>query len=202
MLAWLSLVCVITTFVAQVYKLLDNDINLTLLSAIFKTSLIMLFFALALSWVKELSDNVIPSPAAIFLSLNRIKNSKNKFDHLVTITGIPGKSEPFLLTQALFNLLLNFASNRKRGTDWLNIKPKNDPHTDKVYDIKDHNEIRRLNQALTEGLFGKDQWSKEQHELPLKSAIFDLSEKRNRKIRLAIPPENIFLTEELESTQN
>ncbi|MEL6556938.1 MAG: hypothetical protein AAFQ94_02065 [Bacteroidota bacterium] len=202
MLAWLSLICVITTFAAQVYKMLDNDINLTLLSAIFKTTLIMLFFALALSWVKELSDNVIPPSAAIFLSLERKKNPRDKFDHLVTLTGIPGKTEPFLLSQALFNLLLTFAGNRKDGKDWLVIKPKNDPHTDKDYDIRDHNEIRRLNQALTEGIFGKNQWSKEKHELPLKSALFDLSENRNRKIRLAIPPENIFISEELTSADS
>ena len=46
-LAWLSLICILITFIAQLYKLTDRNINLTLFSAIFKTSLIMIFFALA-----------------------------------------------------------------------------------------------------------------------------------------------------------
>lgn len=196
MLAWLSLVCVFTTFAAQVYKLLDSDLNLTLLSAIFKTSLIMLFFALALSWVKDLSENIIPAPKAIFLSLNRMKNEKNRFDHLVTITGIPGKTEPFTLSQTLFGLLLRFAAERKNTDGWLLIKPKKDPRPEKEYDIRDHNEIRRLNQAMVEGVFGKE-WSKDLHELPFKTSFFDLSENRNRKIRLAIPADNIIIAEEL-----
>ncbi|MGB3465296.1 MAG: hypothetical protein WBA74_08500 [Cyclobacteriaceae bacterium] len=199
MLAWLSMLCIITTFVAQIYKLLASDINLTLLSAIFKTSLIMLFFALALSWVKDLSENVIPDCASLFITLSRIKNENNKFDHQLTIIGVPGKSEPFAISQTLFGLMLKFAMCKKKGDGWLHIKPKNDPRSEKVYDIRDHNEIRRLNQALTEGIFGKD-WNKELHELPLKAAVFDLSENRNRKIRLAIPAENIMIAEELVAT--
>ena len=47
-LAWLSLVCILITLLAQFYKLKGASVNLTLFSAIFKTSLIMIFFALAL----------------------------------------------------------------------------------------------------------------------------------------------------------
>jgi len=49
-LAGLSILVILFTLLAQFYKLTDSNFDL-LFSAIFKTSLIMLFFALALSWV-------------------------------------------------------------------------------------------------------------------------------------------------------
>ena len=72
-LAFLSLLCTLFTFWAQLQKLTPLDTSLILYSSIFKTSLIMLFFALALSWVKELSENVIPPSIALSLKLERIK---------------------------------------------------------------------------------------------------------------------------------
>ena len=59
------------------------------------------------------------------------------------------------------------------------------------YDINDHNEIKRLLQSLLDGLFGLSAWTKEQHYVPLKEGLFELSHKRERKIRLKLLPENI-----------
>ena len=56
MLAYLSIVCILVTLSAEVLKLTGTNLNMLLLSAIFKTSLIMIFFALAMSWVKELAE--------------------------------------------------------------------------------------------------------------------------------------------------
>ena len=195
MLAWLSLICIITTLIAQLYKLTGSAVNLTLFSAIFKTTLIMLFFALALSWVKELSSILIPDSKYLFLSFDRVKNEKQKFDHYILLKGIPGKDQAIAVSQSHFNLLLKFAQKNVSNSGWLEVKPKNDPRPNQQYDIKDHNEVKRLTTALLDGLFGKNQWTKEQHETPLKQAIFDTS--KERKIALAIPKENIIIPAEL-----
>ena len=187
-LSWLSLLCILITLAAQFYKLTDAGINLTLFSAIFKTCLIMLFFALALSWVKELSENVIPGA-------NQLKLDFNKKNREVYVGGLPGEAKRrIVLTPALFELFYRFAERRKKEKDpWLEIKPKNFDGKNKLYDIKDHNEIKRLLFALLDGLFGKHSWSKEHHLNPLKNSLFEMSEKRVRKIRLALPAENISL---------
>lgn len=187
-LSWLSLVCVLITLVAQFYKLTDAAVNLTLFSAIFKTSLIMLFFALALSWVKELSENVIPVREQMRIIFGKKEKS-------VQLEGFPGETErKVVLSPASFDLFYKFAERKKNSSeDWLEIKPKNFEGSNKEYDIKDHNEIKRLLLSLLDGLFGKDNWSQELHHRPLKNALFEMSEKRERKIRLALPSENISL---------
>jgi hypothetical protein len=194
LLAWLSLVCIGITLVAQFYKLMDAPVNLNLFSAIFKTCLIMLFFALALSWVKELSENILPKASAFKIRFERKKNSE-KLRKLVYIQGIPGKPEREInLTPNVYDLLLTFSKCKKEPNDnWLEIRPKNFDAGKKQYDINDYNEIKRLLAGLLDGLFGKGNWTQEQHFVPLKKVLFELSEKRERKIRLAIPPENISL---------
>ena len=195
-LAWLSIFCIITTFIAQAYKLTDSEINLILFSAIFKTCLIMIFFALALSWVKELAENIIPSSSALSLGFNR-QLVGNKIINLVHITGIPGRTDPVKLSPHAFELLLTFGKKKLAGDQWLEIKPKHESRSNRQYDIKDHNEIRRMVVGLLEGLFGKDNWTREQHEIPLKSSLFEMSESRERKIRLALRQENISIGTEL-----
>jgi len=187
-LSWLSIVCVLITLVAQFYKLTNAEVNLTLFSAIFKTSLIMLFFALALSWVKELSENVIPTK-------ERLKIVFDKKERSVRLEGFPGEIErKVILSPASFDLFYKFAERKKDvSKDWLEIKSKNFEGSTKDYDIKDHNEIKRLLLSVLDGLFGKDNWSQEHHLKPLKNSLFEMSEKRERKIRLAIPSENISL---------
>ncbi len=78
---------------------------------------------------------------------------------------------------------------------WLEIKPKHNPRPDRDYEINDHNEIKRLTTTLLDGIYGKNNWRKEVHEAPFKSQIYDLSRKRERKISLAIPAENLQIAE-------
>ena len=193
LLAWLSLGTVVISIIAQLYKLTDASVNLNLFSAIFKTSLIMLFFALALSWVKELAENVIPEAHQFHLRFKREKLA-GKVQLKVFIKGLPGGNErEVLLTPALYQLLFEFARRKKEGVDpWLEIKPKNFDRS-KTYDINDHNEIKRLLSALLDGVFGKENWTRDHHQIPLKNALFEMSEKRERRIQLALPAENIKL---------
>ncbi|MCB0704273.1 MAG: hypothetical protein KDC34_03150 [Saprospiraceae bacterium] len=191
-LAWLSLVCVLITFAAQVYKLTGSYIDLNLFSAIFKSTLIMIFFALALSWVKELAENIIPEPRQFHLVFERVKEDSGKFVGQVSLNGIPGKTPQIIpLTPALFEVFLAFAERQKTSDGWLEIKPKGDSRTGKSYDIRDYNEVKRLVHALLDGLFGKGRWTKELHELPLRTALFETAASRDRRIRLRIPAENI-----------
>ena len=76
----------------------------------------------------------------------------------------------------------------------MEIKPKNVKYVEQAYDINDHNQIKRLLSALLDGLFGKGNWAKDQHLDPFKNTLFELSEKRERKIRLGLPKENIQLS--------
>lgn len=194
-LAWLSLICILITFVAQLYKLTDWYSNQLLLAAIFKTSLIMIFFALALSWVKELAENVIPKPQQLFLSFEAYKQADGRLEQQVLLKGLPGLIDRRItLTPALYELLLKFARRRVAEAEgWLEIKPKSEGRTGKSYDINDHNEIKRLLTALLDGIFGRDQWAERQHLQPLKQSLFERSKKRGRRVRLALPAENISL---------
>jgi hypothetical protein len=196
MLAWLSLVCILITFVAQLFKLTASDIDLNLFSAIFKTSLIMIFFALALSWVKELAEDIIPASGQLFLEMKEQRGEAGKLQYTVSLRGLPGETRTVHLTPALYELLKKFAGKKlEDGEGWMEIKPKHDGRQGKVYDIRDHNEIKRLVVALLDGIFGKDMWTRTQHEEPLRNAMFERSPKRERKIRLRIPAENISVEE-------
>ncbi len=193
-LAYLSLICIGITLLAQIYKLTGSTINLTLFSAIFKTCLIMIFFALALSWVKELSENVIPSSERIGLGFES-KRRNDTIERSVIFEGfLGGAARKVSLTTSQYDLMYHFAETRKNEeAGWLEIKPRNSPKGDKQYDINDYNEVKRLLIVLLDGLFGKGNWSKENHLEPLKNTLFELSKKRERKIRLNLLPENIQL---------
>lgn len=193
MLSWLAIICIIITLIAQLYKLTNSTVSLTLFSSIFKSCLIMLFFALALSWVKELSENILPRANQLFLNFKKEKNKDGKLKHLVVIKGFSVIDKRIVvLTPALYELFLKFALRKKmKGNDWLEIKPKNFEHVQKSFDINDYNQIKRLLFALLDGIYGKGNWTKELHLDPLKKTLFEMSEKRERKIRLSIPETNI-----------
>ena len=191
-LAYLSAVSLLITLVAQIYKFSGSEINMLLLSAIFKTTLIMIFFALALSWVRELSENIIPSPRNLFLSLYHLKND-DRYDHIVELKGLMDKEvRTIKLSSSSFELLSKFVKARMSSRDqWLEIKPKTDSRTTKDYSINDYNELKRLMIGLLDGIFGKNGWTRDQHENILKDTFFEMSPKRERKIKLRIPPENL-----------
>ena len=74
----------------------------------------MIFFALALSWVKELTEVVKPNAQRLFLSFNKEKNENGKLISAVQIKGFPGKDLVNIpLTPVLYDLLYTFAEKRK-----------------------------------------------------------------------------------------
>ena len=114
---------------------------------------------------------------------------------MVQVKGFPGHQERRVaLSPTNFDLLLKFAQRKtEEEGGWLEIKPKGESRSQKVYDIRDYNEVKRLLMALLDGIFGKDNWAKNQHLEPLKNSLFEMSKKRERKIRLALPKENLRL---------
>jgi len=194
LLAYLSMICIAITFASQILKLGNFDINTLLLSAIFKTSLIMIFFALALSWIKDLTETLQLNTRDLSFDFALADNKENR--HMVGVSGINNLNNGKLkLTRGQYNLFKTFAEKRHANTKngWLEIKPKSETRSSKVYDINDHNEVKRLLHGLLDEIYGKGLWSKIQHEEPLKESLFEQSDTEDRKIRLKITPENLSL---------
>lgn len=192
-LAILSVSCIVFIFAAQIFKLSDNALYQLMFSAIFKTNLIMIFFALALSWVKDLTDKIIANPLQVKLSMSIKKLANGKFTHLVSFNGLFEENKEIAISPSHYQLLKKFVDKRKSNQGgWLEIKPKN---AQKIqdYEIKDYNEIKRLIHAILDGYFGKSSWTKEQHEMPLKSILLEKSTEKERMIRLSLPPENLTI---------
>ncbi len=183
LLAYLSLICILITFTAQIYKITGNELDMRLFSAIFKSTLIMIFFALAMSWVKDLSDSLVPASSGLRLGL---------LGKEVNLVGIPGKGKmSFVISNAQYDLLTEFCKAKHKGNAWLEIKPKSQRKNQKIYPISDHNEIKRLTIAILDGIYGKNNWTKEQHEVPFKSSFYETPKDEVRKIRLALPANNV-----------
>lgn len=195
LLAYLSVVCIITTFAAQLFKLTSLEENQILFSAIFKTSLIMIFFALALSWVKDLTERIAIKSEDIYFHLSKVKTGRTFQNTLATRGILDGSTKTINLTNKNYDLLSRFVTKRKSG-DWLEIKPKSDNRSGKSYDINDHNEIKRLLASVLDGIYGKELWSKTEHEQPLKAALFEISKEQERMIQLAIPADNCSIAAE------
>lgn len=196
LLSWLSLACILVILAAQLFKFTDSEIQLTLFSAIFKSSLIMLIFALALSWVKELSENIIPDSSQLKLKLLAPKVIDGRSKYFCEISGIPSKEQnPIKLTPSSYQLLRKFVEKRKLGEGWLEIKPKSDIRSQKEYDIKDYNEVKRLLTQLLDGIFGKENWTKDKHEQPLKNALLENNPDQSRQMRLSLKAEQVILEE-------
>ncbi len=195
LLAYLSVVSIACTLIAQVLKLNLEDTVFwgIFFSCAFKTILIMLFFALALSWVKEMTKNYFPQPDEMHLFFIQKKIQTNKYNYQVILT-IP----PHIQTQAVsytekpFSLFLSFAEARKKANNdpklgWLEIQPKSYKTGD--YDIKDYNEINRLLDPILNSSFGLDNWTSEVERSHLKKVLF--AYQKNRKIKLRVHPSNI-----------
>lgn len=184
-LAWISLLSILITFIAQIYKMTGSDINLILFSAIFKTSLIMIFFALALSWVKELSENTITNLEKISLKL--FQNQTNGLTDQGVYLFMGSKKIQVNLGDSYFALLGTFVQKKKHPVDegWLEIKPKNDHRSGKTYEIQDHNQIKRLLQQMLNTMYGKSNWSNDIQGIALRNKLFEKSTKHPRLIRLS-----------------
>ena len=192
-LAYLSAICIACTLAAQLFKLNDSDFLRVFFSCTFKTILIMLFFALTLSWIQELSQNFIPKPKDLHLVFIRKKNEWNKFEHNIILTLPPDiQTRKIAFTEKNFSLLLKFASKRQEALNdkdsWLEIQPKSAKKG--AYDIKDYNQINRILDTILNETKGPENWSIDEDRNYLKQVLFEYN---SRKIRLKVAPENITL---------
>lgn len=191
-LAWLTACCILLTLVAQIFKLGESTGGLLILSAIFKTCLIMIFFALALSWIKEIAEDDVFASKDLRMDLRKtVLNGRTELS--VKVSGVGNSAKSIRLSSAHYALLEKFIARRTNTEDgWLEIKPRRSI-PGKVYDIHDYNEVKRLLQALLDGIYGKKEWSKEREESTWKEVLFELSPNRERKIRLRLFPNQVSL---------
>lgn len=182
-LAWLSIFCVLITLIAQVFKVVGSDFQVILFSSIFKTSLIMIFFALALSWVKELTENAILNQENTKLKLWKEEIGNNRHSYNVFLA-LSQKEFTFEISETYWSLLNLFIERKISDNPWLEIKPKNDNRSGKVYEITDYNQIKRLIKSLLDGMYGKGNWSAEIHGQPLKELLLEKSETKPRLFKL------------------
>lgn len=200
-LAYLSALCIICTLIAQALKLVSPDLWGSefwriFFSCTFKTILIMLFFALALSWIEELSKTFLPRPKDMHLVFIKKKNASRKFEYHTIITVPPSiQTHKIKFTEKPFELFLKFAQKSKTATSpentWLEIQPKSGKVGD--YDIKDYNQINRILDPILNQVKGQNNWSSDEDRKALKNALFDY---QNRKVRLRVDQENITLAED------
>lgn len=189
LLAYLAVLSIAFTLLAQILKLTDAPFYKLLLNGTFKTILITLFFALALSWVEELvKADLKHTNTAAFLVFNKHKNGTKWVYELILHLAPHLANQRLVLTEKNYALLEAFAKNRKETPTggWLEIQPKSS--TGKTYDIKDYNEINRLLtnllQAIPEATEAQKKW--------LKDSLFEYGKQRH--IRLCLAPENITMS--------
>ena len=194
-LAYLAALSIAFTLAAQILKLFDSDFLKILLSTTFKTILIVLFFALALSWVEELGKSarnlLLSRPLTLQLSTRRNAQRKREFIAQLRWPGDPAQHEVFF-TEKPYLLLYRFAEKRKsEGVDggWLEIQPKTAVKKD--YDIKDYNEIGRILDSFCSA-FSTAASSKNLSKNELKELLFEYG--KSRRIRLRLTAEQIQLT--------
>lgn len=192
-LAYLSAICIACTLAAQLFKLGGSEFWKVFLNCTFKTILIMLFFALALSWIEELSKaRYLPKASDMHAIFVKKKNGVNKFAYLTILTIPPQiQTQKIAFTEKPFELLLKFAEKKKaEGPQggWLEIQPKSAKN--KIYDIKDYNEISRILDNILNEIHGPSQWETTQKKA-LKEILFEYG--NNRRIRLRIPPQNLTI---------
>lgn len=191
-LAYLAVISIAFTLAAQVLKLGNSDFLKILLNCSFKTILIVLFFALALSWVEELGKTtLLPAVKTLQLNLYTRKSKTHKLEYL-SLLNLPALAfqQEISFTEKPFQLLLRFAEKRKmEGPDggWLEIQPKTAVKRD--YDIKDYNEIGRIVDTILPEL--ADLQSPPIDKTALKEMLFEYG--KSRRIRLRVSPEDIRL---------
>lgn len=189
-LAYLAVISIAFTLAAQILKLGDSDFLKILLNCTFKTILIVLFFALALSWVEELGKSaILPNAKNLYLQLHVRKDRHHKFEYL-SILNLPPFTinQEVIFTEKPFQLLHRFAEKRKmEGPEggWLEIQPKT--AVKKTYDIKDYNQIGRILDTILNATTPSSALDK----TLLKEILFEYG--KSRRIRLRLAPENIEL---------
>lgn len=194
-LAYLAVTSIAFTLAAQILKLGDSDFLKILLSTTFKTILIVLFFALALSWVEELGKSARKTfgPRSLGLQLSTGRNHQNRREYIVHLQ-LPEAADwqRIYFTEKPFLLLHRFAEKRKaEGADggWLEIQPKTAVKKD--YDIKDYNEIGRILDTICSSI-SKSNTHPPLSKSDLKEILFEYG--KSRRIRLRVQAEHIELS--------
>lgn len=188
-MAALTVFCIAFTFVAQVFKILDNDFLGIFFSCAFKTMLIMIFFALALSWVaEEIENEYLPKLDALSLDVLNAPEGKKS----MIILSIPPAilNQQISMNKAPFIVLESFARKRKTEGEkggWLKVKPKN---ADTRHDIKDYNQIKSIFKEILNHLYGKGNWSNQELNFIRKSLI-ERHPQKEGFYRLRITPSKI-----------
>lgn len=193
-LSYLSALAIACTLIAQIFKLDDHEFLRIFFSCTFKTILIMLFFALALGWAKEVAKIIVPNSKEAFLVLFPMNKNRMSSGAQIILTLPPLlQTKKIKLTEKAFQLITTFSTKAMELDEtegWLEIKPKSDKLGN--YDIKDYNEINRLmDQILKEIQAGSV--PAEELKQQLKTGLFEYS--NNRKVRLKIPSRNITISE-------
>ena len=152
----------------------------------------MIFFALALSWVKDLITKVELRAEAIRLKA-RVTREGGKIMRKVLFEGVGNTDHEVKLSSKNFDLLSRFIKEAKKSQEWLEIKPRSEKRPNKHYDIHDHNEIKRMLSSVLDQIYGREMWTKTEHFDPLKEALFELDKENSRKIRLKISSEQLSL---------
>ena len=192
-LAVLSACCIFFTLAAQFLKLGDTEFWKVFFSCVFKTTLIMLFFALTMSWVEEISRAYLPKPEEMHLVFLKQKLNNHRYEHAIVLSLPPSiQTKKIVFTEKPWQLLRLFAQRRIEEKDsnggWLEMQAKSSQN--RPYDIRDYNEINRILNAILDEIKGDKNWDKEERSL-LRQLLFEYH--NNRKFRLNIPAENILI---------
>ncbi|NRB46181.1 MAG: hypothetical protein HRU41_00805 [Saprospiraceae bacterium] len=191
-LAYLAVTSIAFTLAAQILKLGDSDFLKILLSTTFKTILIVLFFALALSWVEELGKSARRFTRNLAIQFSTGRNHQNRREYIAHLQ-LPEAADwqRIYFTEKPFLLLHRFAEKRKReGIEggWLEIQPKTAVKKD--YDIKDYNEIGRILDTICTSISKSDRLPT-LSKSDLKEILFEYG--KSRRIRLRVKAEHIEL---------
>ena len=125
-----------------------------------------------------MAENVIPNSSDLHINFQKNKLLSGKIENLVLLKGFPGSEKRKVkLSPALFEPFIKFSERKLSDADRLEIKPKNFSASNKTFDIKGDNEVKRLLISLLDSVFGKDNWTTEHHLNPLKTTLFEMSEK-------------------------
>ncbi len=193
-MAYLTASCIAFTLVAQVLKIYPSDFWRLCFDCIFKTILIMLFFALALSWVQELAKDLLAKPEEMHIVFLQKKNMQGKFEFSTILTVPPMiQTQQVFFTEKPFELFLKFAQKSITAPSekeaWLEIQPKSVKTGQ--YDIKDYNQINRILDNILNETKGPNNWNIEEDRHRLKQALF--AYQKNRKVKLRVASENITM---------
>ena len=188
-LAILTVICIGFTVIAQVMKMGGYDFWGIFFSCTFKTMLIMIFFALALTWVaEEIEAEFIPEPASMLLSFAPLQNGRKQ----KIIFTLPNQfhSEEIWMNQAPYQLLQKFAERRLNESPqegWLKIKPKG---TNLKHDIASYNQIKSIFKDLLNHKYGKGNWSEQELNF-LRKALIERHQQKDGLYRLRLPAPSI-----------